>query len=449
MKIYQLCFMGALVSSFTIANAQDLEEFVKGIEVGGFLRYRLTDTRVENYDFTNGLNGTGSTYASSYGQGAGQQWRINADFTTPEVQGFSATLGTQYWKTYVANSGDVLGNGLGAGKDGDFGVNTYYLKYHIPHTQSFIRAGKSRIDTPVHDPLDDRIHGVWFESHDAPGVVLHAGLSDTFSLDDGAMALPFAAGQDSISKNYYQLGAKVDLQGFNAQALYLGVQDFINYLFYLSAGYEHPNFHVKGEYAFSQLQGAGFQALIPNIEIEENHALYTLEAGVRLSLLGVRVGYIGSGNDGYAVALDNQGGFQMAGWIWNEYSITGIGYSPFGNLPTQSERLHAAYGSVSLHFLEKDALKLAVDYVKGGRKIEAANEILDFVEIAPYIGWQYNEKLHFYVYYAMLSAKKTPKLPAGMTLEDLWYGDYSYDNNAPRYADAKQNRLRVQVRYNF
>lgn len=99
--------------------------------------------------------------------------------------------------------------------------------------------------------------------------------------------------------------------------------------------------------------------------------------------------------------------------------------------------------------MEKDALKLAVDYVKGGRKTEATGEILDFTEITPYIGWQYNEKLHFYVYYAMLSAKKTPKLPAGVTLEDLWYGDYGYDDNAPRYAEAKQNRLRVQVRYQF
>lgn len=437
MKAAKTLLAGTFLSCATVSYAQNLEEAIKGIDVGGFLRYRYTDTRMENYNFTKGNNGTGGGSARSFGGGAEHNWRTNVDLTTPEIKGMKANLGLVYSNSNYTNTGSGSDRGLGAGYDGSFGVSTFYLEGTLPGTQSFIRAGKQRIDLPVHDTTDDRATGVWLQSNDLAGVKLHAAFIDTFSLDDGAIGVPFANGANSISKPYYSLGTVLDMQGFNAQFLYLGIQDFINHTFYLSAGYKHPNFHVKGEYAFSQLQGKGFESFTPNIVLQENHALYTIDAGVRYSIAALRGGYIGSGSDGYQVSLDNQGAFSMAGQAWNDDSITGITYSPFGAFPIDKKSLSVFYGSLSLYFLDNDAIQVSLDYIQGKHKNETTATTLDFTEITPYVGYQYTDNLRFYIYYAMLSAKQKPAQPIGE------------NTTSATYADAKQNRVRFEALYRF
>ncbi|RAX59222.1 hypothetical protein CCZ01_00310 [Helicobacter monodelphidis] len=422
------CLAVCLASSFGYAT--DIEKAIKNIEVDGFLRYRLTDTRFENFNFIKNNNMTGSASTYTAGNGAAHSFRANANFATPAYKGVAMNLGIMYNNNTTTNNG-LYGTGLGAGEDGDFGVSTFYASLFLPF-ETRINAGKMRLDTPINDSLDDRGTGIYLTNTAAQGVKINAFALDTWSLDDGMMGLTnLPAGGASITKAFIGVGADADIQGFGARAWLMNINEVMNYDIYLNLSYTHPYFHLKAEYAKSQLQDSLFNTIDPTAPIFQDHSLLTLEGGVKFKPVGLRVGYITSGSDGYKVALDNQGTFQMAGQIWNDYSIADVNYSPLGTLPTTQKKLNVFYGSASLTFLENDALVIALDYVNGKNEDKTLHSTIKFQEITPTISYQYNAQLNLLLYYAMLSAS------------------LDQDVVATDYADATENRVRFQAIYKF
>ena len=111
----------ALGALSTASFAQPLEEAIKGIDVSGYLRYRYNDDR---YDSAGG----------NHGKSANHQWRAVADFKTPVVNNIALNFGVWYNNQNNVNHGKgtgtptvgFVGDGLGSGSDGEFGVREFY-----------------------------------------------------------------------------------------------------------------------------------------------------------------------------------------------------------------------------------------------------------------------------------------------------------------------------------
>lgn len=430
-----VAFVVCVSSSF--AEPQTLEEAIKGVKVDGFLRYRYNDVRFENVGFNNGQNvtGSGSQPPGENKKGAAHNWRADVNLSTPALYGVNLNLGVTYGNSNSTNVGGYGGYGLGSGADGVFGVSTFYATVAPGGTKTTIDAGKMRLNTPINDTLDDRGTGVMIVNQDVPYASLYAAIFDSWSLDDGVQNMP--QGQNSITKEFHALGVQANHAGFAAHLMYAGVQDLFKYLVYTDVGYttslpaNYPNFHIKAQYAVSQLSDKMLTSFAPGTMVHKNHSLLTVDAGVKMSFVGLRAGYITSGGDGYKVSLDDQGAYSMAGQLWNGSSILGISYGPLGYPPSSKEKLSVYYASLGLQFLENDALRVSVDYVGGEKKNKTINETIKFSEITPLIAYQYSPKMELRAYYAMITAKKDPS------------------SGVANYADATQNRFRAQMLYRF
>ncbi len=435
-KKFLLGSLAMLIACTSGAVAADsLEEAIKGVKVGGFIRYRINSIRFSNLDFEDGKNATGNGGVGDAGKGAVHNFRTNVDFTSPAVGGVSANLGLMYSASNTTNKGGYPGSGLGTGYDGRFGVSTFFFDVALPQTNTHILAGKMRIDSPFHDTTDDRVTGALVTSTDIQGVNLFAGAFDTYSVAMGEFE-DTLQGSNSITKSYYTLGASADIQGFNAKAVYANVTDLYNTLAFLSAGYSHPMFHAQVQYGMSSLGTTMLESfgVDPNTIHAKTHSLLTLEVGTKVSLVDAKVGYIMSMGDGYQVSLDSQGEYSMSGQIWNDGgSITGISYNPLdgGVNPFNKQKLSVVHGAVGLNFLNNDALRVSLDYVNGKKEDTTINETISFQEITPMVTYNYTKNLSMYVYYAMLTAKKDPAVAT------------------TKYADSQQNKLRTQVIYKF
>ena len=172
----------ALGALSTASFAQPLEEAIKGIDVSGYLRYRYTDDR---YD----------SAAGNTGKSANHQWRAVADFKTPVVNNIALNFGVWYDNQNNVNHGKgqgtpatsgFLGDGLGSGSDGEFGVREFYATITPDSTATTIKIGKQLLDTPVTNAYDgDRGTGILALNSDIPNLTLAAGAFDSWSINEG------------------------------------------------------------------------------------------------------------------------------------------------------------------------------------------------------------------------------------------------------------------------
>lgn len=431
----------ALGALSTASFAQPLEEAIKGVDVSGYLRYRYDDDRYENLEFVKGKSLTGSAKKV----GAGHKYRALANFKTPVMNNVAMNVGVLYInEKATTNMGGSMhrppnslpssvdtGAGLGAGSDGQFGVNTFFATITPDNTKTTIMVGKQLADTPVTSAGDfDRGTGILAVNSDVPNWTFVAGAFDTYAISD-----KFGYGNDgSFSEAMYLAAAIAKYGNFGAQAWFFSSPDIVDSLYYLNATYKMNVDKValgfKGEYVASKLATDAKQAYAG---WASNNNLYKLEADVALKPVKWTLGYLGNSEDNYLVALDDSAKIITTGtmgMIWWMNKATGVSIGAFKNggvMKNEKDELSVLYTNLAWDALSN--VKLALTYVKGeAEKTDASKKKVkrEFQEITPMVSYNHSKNLSLSAFYAMLETEKT-----GMK------------------DDEKRNRFRFQALYRF
>ena len=445
-----LSLAGALVLAIS-ANAQSLEEAIKGVEVSGFLRYEYEDNRFKNQGFNSNNEKSGDVEHT---------WHAEAEFKTPVQNNVALNLGIYYDNSQNVNHGkglyddkgdlisESLGYGLGAGKDGDFGVSTFNALITPDSTSTYITLGKMRLDTPLNDSGEDRGTGVLVVNNDLPNISFVAGAFDSWALDDFKDDLPEGT---SVAKPLYTLAAlgnwELEIGSVESQLWYFHIDDIIDSAFFGQLGLYHTYFHINGQYVYTKTDNNDTAAgIIGALGVElENNKIQTsdfisIEAGVDFENLQIplalNLGYITNTQDNFAVSLDDEGALQKVGAVWfDNYDATGVNFSAlYGAIDNNKKKdLDVFYASLSYGLLEN--LSIGVDYINGKNKINnittSVTTDIDFYEVTPHLTWNYNENLEIFTYYAFLKTERS--------------GYYI----APETSKEDRNQFKVEIVYNF
>ncbi len=442
----------ALLALASNANAQSLEEAIRGVEVSGFLRYEYEDNRFKNQGFNQEGEKSGDVEHT---------WHAEAEFKAPVSDWFALNLGIYYEDSNNVNHGKGVdlnndgiiepsegsfGYGLGSGKDNSFGVSTFNALIVPNSTNTNITLGKMRLDTPLNDGGEDRGTGILIVNSDLPDISFVAGAFDSWALDDIKDDLPE---ETSITKPLYLLAGlgnwELDFGNLEGQLWWFHIDDIVDSAFFGQLGFYQDLFHISGQYAYAQTTSSGIANLVSALGgtyefMQTKSDFISLEVGVDLTSLeipvGLNLGYITNTQDNFAVSLDDEGALQMAGAVWfDNYDATGINFSAIGGaIPrTQSKDLEVFYASLSYDLL--DSLNIGIDYVSGTNKIKEIPTNLttkiDFYEITPNITWAYSENLEIGAYYAFLKTERN--------------GNYT----APDTDSEDRNQFKVEIVYTF
>lgn len=448
----------SLAGAFALAvsaNAQSLEEAIRGVEVSGFLRYEYEDNRFKNPQF------------NSKGEKSGDvehTWHAEAEFKTPVQNNVALNFGIYYENSQNTNHGkglydengdlipgtEGLGYGLGSGKDNSFGVSTFNALITPDSTSTNITLGKMRLDTPFNDSGEDRGTGVLVVNSDLSNLSIVAGAFDSWALDDiKDMPQP----ETSVTKPLYTLAAlgnwDFELGSVESQLWFFNVQDIIDSAFFGQLGFYQTYFHINGQYAYTQTNSSGVANLInalngnpatPRERMQTKSDFLSLEVGVNLENaqipLALNLGYITNTKDNFAVSLDNEGALQMAGAVWfDNWEATEVNFSALGGaIPYNTKkRFRCIYATLSYDLF--NYFKVGIDYVNGKNKVKNlltnTTTDIDFYEITPNITWQYNENWEILTYYAFLKTERS--------------GDYT----APDTNKEDRNQFKVEIVYMF
>lgn len=246
----------ALGAFSTASFAQPLEEAIRGIDVSGYLRYRYNSDYYKNQGFGNTSGDTNN-----------HRWKAVADFKTPVVNNIGLNFGILYnnESNNVHGTGGTSG-GLGSGKDGSFGVSTFYATIAPDSTATTILIGKQRLATPVTNAGDDdRGTGILALNSDLEGFTFAAGAFDSWSIDD-VTAVPmrgYNSGNNdgvSITKPLYVLagiyGVDTAYGRFGGQLWGFYIQDAVDALGVGELTWDGSTFNAALQYAIAKLDNS-------------------------------------------------------------------------------------------------------------------------------------------------------------------------------------------------
>ncbi|MDD6055700.1 MAG: major outer membrane protein [Helicobacteraceae bacterium] len=419
--------LAAIVALGGIANAQSLEEAIKGVGVSGYLSYEYEDNRFKNQNFIKDNNGSGEV---------AHTWKAEAEFKTPAQNAVSLSLGIRYDGTNNVNHGKgspanentapFLGEGLGSGNDGAFGVSTFYATIAPDSTSTNINIGKMYLTTPLNDSAYDRGTGILATNSDLGYLTFIGGAFDSWSLDD----LSGDLGDRSIAKPLYTaaftFNHPFENSGVEAQAWYFYIDKVLDSAIFAELKFNYGIFALSGQYAYADVNNKGLDSILQGLGVPQNsyvtkNDFISLEASLDLESfeipLGFRLGYITNTKDNFAVSLDGEGELQKAGKIWFDNEATEVNFSAIGGaLPTRDKKdLSVIYAGISYELLE--SLSLELDYVNGANKLDSGGgkRDIDFYEITPSVLWKYSKNIEILTYYAMLKAERSGEILAGET----------------------------------
>lgn len=483
MKIAKLSLACAVALGIgsNFAQAEILEEAIKGVTVDGMLRYRFQS---DNYQDIQGVGGHDNTNTTN-------QYRALANISTAPIKNVSAGVGILYINEGAQTGTGTLGGGLGAGEDGDFGVNTYTLTY-APHnvTNTTVIIGKQILGTPVTDPADyDRAVGALVLNQDIKGLTLAGGAFGSWSLSNMANygGSILGTGFDSVNKGLFALAAIYGIPNLiTAQVWWFNAQDISDTTLYANIAYDQ-NFggsfgaRVGVTYAMSKLNdgdatqlsqvnvagvnGSALGGLFQGQETDND--LLKINAGITVGPAVLDVNYMMNTKPGYSVMFDDMGAIidpVTMGQIWWQDTSTrtslGIGrriISGTGGALTSLGLANAGYGmampvmsgaeddlsvitaSIGAKNILNTGLGIHVTYVTGSSEYKSGtanapyngyvSSKREFQEITPLLNYQFSEKLSFQTFYAMLSTDVT--------------------NDGGSTITEKRNRYRFQALYKF
>lgn len=451
----------ALGALSTASFAQPLEEAIKGIDVSGYLRYRYNDDR---YD-----SATGNTSKS-----ANHQWRAVADFKTPVVNNIALNFGVWYNNQNNVNHGKgtgtpttgFLGDGLGSGSDGQFGVREFYATITPDSTATTIKVGKQLLDTPVTNAYDgDRGTGILALNSDIPNLTLAAAAFDSWSINEMNVIgtagigsnLTNQGGEDgaSVDKPLYALagiyGVDTNYGRFGGQLWGFYIDDAVDALVFGELSWQGSLLRAKLQYTYAALNndndsvfGALYTGTVGSstkANISESNDMGVIEVGADFRNdfqipLNITLGYMMNFADGTAVSLEDEGSnVSRKGKIWWQNAGTGISTSALRSYGVQGfgteQDVNVFYAGVDYSFLD-ERLNVGLEFAWGENDISRANgakvQKVEFTEITPTISWKHSKQLTLSTFYAFLS------------------NDYDVPNQA---YEADRNRFRVEAKYSF
>lgn len=465
----------ALGAFSTASFAQPLEEAIRGIDVSGYLRYRYNDDRYDNQGFAKDAKGGNATH----------RWKAVADFKTPVVNNIALNFGILYnnesnnvnhgngsipntTATPDANAG--LGQGLGSGKDGSFGVSTFYATIAPDSTATTILIGKQRLATPVTNAGDDdRGTGILALNSDITGLTLAAGAFDSWSIDDVHQGYT-SGGNDgvSVTKPLYVLagiyGVDTAYGRFGGQLWGFYIQDAVDALGVGELTWDGSTFNAALQYALAKLDNSDSSVLgalhgYTNIDkrtglynksnITEANDLFVFNVGADFAQdfgvpLDVKLGYVTNFQDGTAVTLNDDGTiFKYAGAIWWQNKATGVSTSALGvnggvhGFGTE-QSIDVFYLAAGYRMVD-ERLRIGLDYVWGNNDVKAngggTKRDIDFQEITPRFSWKHTNNLTISGYYAYLMTDAPDRNQADYT---------TMGGN-----DEDRQRVRLEVKYSF
>ncbi|MDE7172888.1 MAG: major outer membrane protein [Helicobacter sp.] len=483
MKIAKLSLACAVALGLgsNFAQAEILEEAIKGVTVDGMLRYRFQS---DNYQDKGGKAGIDETTTTN-------QYRALANISTAPIKNVSAGLGILYINEGATTGTGTLGSGLGAGEDGDFGVNTYTLTY-APHnvTNTTVIIGKQILGTPVTDPADyDRAVGALVLNQDVKGLTLAGGAFGSWSLSNmaGYGGSILGTGFDTVNKGLFALAAIYGIPNLiTAQVWWFNAQDISDTTLYANIAYDQ-NFggsfgaRVGVTYAMTKLNDGDKTALtqvgaynsllagagLPERSVglfsnqETDNDLLKINAGVTVGPAVLDVNYMMNTKPGYSVMFDDMGAIidpVTMGQIWWQDTSTrtslGVGrriISGTGGalgaggglaMPVANgaeDSLSVITASVGVKDILNTGVGIHLTYVTGSSEYKSGDATnvynglvsskREFQEITPLLNYKFNEKLSFQTFYAMLSTDVT--------------------NDGGSTITEKRNRYRFQALYKF
>lgn len=455
----------ALGALSTASFAQPLEEAIKGIDVSGYLRYRYTDDR---YD----------SAAGNTGKSANHQWRAVADFKTPVINNIALNFGVWYDNQNNVNHGKgqiatgstqtsgFLGDGLGSGSDGEFGVREFYATITPDSTATTIKIGKQLLDTPVTNAYDgDRGTGILALNSDIPNLTLAAAAFDSWAINEYNFAASGINGvgynssfsnENSVDKPLYALagiyGVDTNYGRFGGQLWGFYIDDAVDALVFGELSWQGSLLRAKLQYTyaalnndadsvFATLYSNGNTPANPKANISESNDMGVIEVGADFRNdfqlpLNITLGYMMNFADGTAVALEDEGSnVSRKGKIWWQNAGTGISTSALRGWGVQGfgteQDVNVFYAGVDYSFLD-ERLNVGLEFAWGENDISRANgakvQKVEFTEITPTISWKHSKQLTLSTFYAFLS------------------NDYDVPNQA---YEADRNRFRVEAKYSF
>jgi len=414
----------ALGALSTASFAQPLEEAIKGVDVSGYLRYRYDDDRYTDQTNTSGKASTTAKH----------KYRALANFKTPVVNNVAFNVGVLYInEEATTNQGGDTGVGLGAGEDGDFGVNTYYATITPDSTKTTVMVGKMNLDMPITNAGDfDRGTGILALNSDIPNWTFAAGAFDTWSISDRTdygKVVAYTTKQvgtnnyvttistgESVTEPLYVAAAIAKYGDFSAQAWYFAVPDIVDSLYYLNAAYKTKagdvGLGLKGEYVASKLSTDAREAFAG---MTEDNNLYKIEGEVAFKPVTFTLGYLGNSEDGYLVSFDDSAKIITTGTmgqIWWQNSATGVSIGAFKNGGVKKgaeDELKVIYATLGWDVT--DSVNLALTYVDGEAEFTATDKTTkqkrEFTEITPAVSYKHSKNLTLSAFYAMLETEVT------------------------------------------
>ncbi|PAF50509.1 major outer membrane protein [Helicobacter sp. 13S00477-4] len=461
-----------LVLVFGVVEASSFKEALEETTISGFTFGRFTTN--------GGKDGAGSRF----------QFRIKTDLISGEVNGYSLTGGLFFSQgSGTPDKGSNTDNDIqgsrgvrmnGSGSD-VFNISNLFITKKFLATKTHIKVGQMNLITPFTDKSVDRGIGGAIENFDISGLQFFLAGYDTWITDDIYVVAQADKNQAQDKKIGAGIGNDLFIAGVSGKYLFndnqkhqldfrlydLWAYHLIDYMIFGELSYKYQ----LGEHTFVKILGqiaatgvnkvAGFQSKSlylqnyftqkvaqeslsggPKQELAINRGLYNIQASVEVHRFYAEFGFAGSFGDGYAALLDNVGGFNTAGKLWNGSQGHGAdGFGFLGGGATKGTNINTLYAEVDYKL---DSFVFALDFAwvsgknnypllvagsnqpgydyrgwvpgyKGSKKTINAS----FFEITPSVVYKFNKKLSAQIYFANI------------------------------FGDISLNRTRVQITYNF
>ena len=443
MKSIKISLIAALAAgSFSALDASVLEQAIKGVEIGGSLRYRY-DSFVPNFRD----DGSGGTeYKSDLSGAQRHEPRASISAKVGLGGGFSA-VGTLSYNNYDTKTDGGFGVDKLAIVDSPFNLEEAYLRYDNDFFATSLSFGRQRLNFIWTD--NDNLGGSvgmkgQLTNTAVDGLTLTAFMVDSVNEDgdfvgewDTATAVGgFASPTEALfAQNIYGAAILLDY----AEAVGLSAQLWYGYLanraslYMAGLAYELPiseavKWGLQAQYLgnspVSYLKGADFETAL-GAKVKGGN-LFAIATNIEAMGFDASVGFTHYGKkDAFTFnVLEDMGDIIAAGEELQNTSGSSLHGSQGAN--------DIVFGGVG--YTIADLVRVGVDYAWGQTKIaESGGELKDKKqEVVGRLEYQHNDNLAFSAFYSYITHKS----------------DAFVDANGEKKTQ-KHNNIRLEARYDF
>jgi hypothetical protein len=344
------------MGSMSVASAStDLSEAIKGVTIGGYLRYRYTEDNVKTDGNNNHVNTTNNEYKAV----------VNMNIKASDTM-------TVHSRLVWLDKFDSNNNESPEAKSG-FNVREAYLQYAANGVA--VKAGLQALATPLTDHDDDYANGV-LATYTAGSVT---GAAAYFT------QVSSAAGQ-ALSNNVGVLAVIANIDPVKAQAWFYNVED--------------SNGNDDGGKAYfvdvtGAVSGVALKAQYASAKGNESGAktqkFWALAAIANVQNVNLTAAYLNFGKDGsdVTVGTKNADGLIAAGDILTD-------------VIQQNSGLNDGYGAALVAKTAINGIGAGVQYVHA--VLDKSDDKTKVNEYDLDLSYAYNKKLNFSGYYAILKS---------------------------------------------